>query len=104
MAGTGPSAEIPPGEAREVAFPDGSLVRFHTVSRDYDPTDKDGVLATLHESRKAKEFLTGILYLEPEKPAFAEVLKTVEEPLTTMGAERLRPSAEALAAILEEFR
>jgi 2-oxoglutarate ferredoxin oxidoreductase subunit beta len=97
-------AEIPPGESRDVPFPDGSLVRFRSVGRDYDPTDKDGVLARLHRSRAAKEFLTGILYLEPEKPTFAKVLRTIEEPLTTMGAERLRPSAETLAAILEEYR
>jgi 2-oxoglutarate ferredoxin oxidoreductase subunit beta len=97
-------AEIPPGEVREVPFPDGSVVRFHTVERDYDPTDKDQVLATLHQSRRAKEFLTGILYLEPEKPSFARLLNTVEEPLTTLGEERLRPSREALAAILEEYR
>ena len=97
-------AEIPPGEVKDVAFPDGSHVRFHSVARDYDPTDKDKVLATLHESRKAKEFLTGILYLEPTKPSFARILNAVEEPLTTLGAEALRPSPEALAAILDEYR
>ena len=97
-------AEIPPGEVKDVPFPDGSVVRFHSVGRDYDPTDKDQVLATLHRSRTAKEFLTGILYLEPEKPSFARLLNTVEEPLTTLGEERLRPSREALAAILEQFR
>ena len=97
-------AEIPPGEVKDVSFPDGSRVRFHSVARDYDPTDKDKVLATLHESRKAKEFLTGILYLEPEKPSFARILNTVDEPLTTLGEERLRPSRAALEAILDEYR
>ncbi len=97
-------AEIPPGEVKDVAFPDGSRVRFHSVARDYDPTDKDKVLSTLHESRKAKEFLTGILYLEPEKPSFARILNTVDEPLTTLGEERLRPSRAALEAILEGYR
>lgn len=97
-------AEIPPGEVKEVPFPDGSLVRFHTVSRDYDPTDRDVVLSTLHESRKKKEFLTGILYLEPEKPSFARLLNTVDEPLTSLPLERVRPSREALARILESYR
>ena len=36
---------------KDVPFPDGSVVRFHAVGRDYDPTDKDQVLATLHRSR-----------------------------------------------------
>ncbi|KAA0251092.1 2-oxoacid:ferredoxin oxidoreductase subunit beta [Acidobacteria bacterium ACD] len=97
-------AEIPPGEVKEVPFPDGSLVRFHTVARDYDPTDRDVVLSTLHESRKKKEFLTGILYLEPEKPSFARLLNTVDEPLTSLPLERVRPSREALARILESYR
>ncbi len=97
-------AEIPPGEVREVPFPDGSVVRFHTVGREYDPTDKDVVLSTLHASRKAKEFLTGILYLEPEKPSFGRLLNTVDEPLHPLGEDRLRPSREALEAILESYR
>ena len=97
-------AEVPPGEVKEVPFPDGSVVRFRSVARDYDPTDKDRVLATLHESRRAKEFLTGILYLEPEKPSFARVLNTVEEPLTTLPEARLRPPREALEAILSGYR
>jgi hypothetical protein len=32
------------------------------------------------------------------------VLNTVEEPLTTLGAERLRPSRKALDAILDDYR
>ena len=97
-------AEVPPGEVKDVPFPDGSVVRFHSVGRDYDPTNRDQVLSTLHESRKEKEFLTGILYLEPEKPSFARVLNTVEEPLTRLGEDRLRPSREALESILEAYR
>ncbi len=97
-------AEIPPGEVREVPFPDGSMVRFHAVGRDYDPTDRDRALATLHATRNAREFLTGILYLEPAKPSFARLMNTVDEPLTGLPLERLRPSREALEKVMESYR
>ena len=39
-------AEIPAGDAKDVAFPDGSVLRFRGVGRDYDPTDKEKALKT----------------------------------------------------------
>jgi 2-oxoglutarate ferredoxin oxidoreductase subunit beta len=97
-------AEIPPGETREVAFPDGSHIRFHSVGRDYDPSRPDLALSVLHESRKKGEILTGMLYLEPEKPSFTTVLAMADAPLHDLPLEVLRPSREALGALMERFR
>jgi 2-oxoglutarate ferredoxin oxidoreductase subunit beta len=97
-------AEIPPGEVRDVPFPDGSIVRFHSVGREYDPTNRDHALALLHESRQKKEFLTGILYLAPMQPSLTDVLGLVDEPLATMPIEKLRPRREDLDAIMESLR
>ena len=97
-------ADIPAGESKDVAFPDGSTLRFRSVGRDYDPTDRDGALAAIHASHGTGEILTGILYVDPEKPSLRDLLRLVDEPLHDLPMERLRPSREALEAILERMR
>ncbi len=97
-------AEIPPGETRDVPFPDGSVLRFRGVGRDYDPTDRDAALAAIHASHASGEILTGILYVDPAKPSLGDLLNLVDEPLFDLPMERLRPSKEALAAIVESLR
>ncbi len=97
-------AEIPAGATKDVAFPDGSTLRFRGVGRDYDPTDRDGALAAIHTSHGTGEILTGILYVDPEKPSFPDVLGLVDEPLHDLPLDRLRPSKEALDAIMESLR
>ncbi len=97
-------AEIPEGGSKDVAFPDGSTLRFRGVGRDYDPTDRDAALAAIHESHGTGEILTGILYVDPKKPSLPDLLGLVDEPLHDLPMERLRPSREALEAIMESLR
>jgi 2-oxoglutarate ferredoxin oxidoreductase subunit beta len=97
-------AEIPEGATREVPFPDGSVVRFRGVGRDYDPTDRDAAMKAIHESHRSQEILTGILYVDPKKPDLLTVSNAIEEPLTALPLDRLRPTAGSLEAILESFR
>jgi len=87
-----------------VRFPDGSLLRFRGVGRDYDPTDKDAALRAIHGSHETGEILTGILYVDPAKPDIKGLLGMVEEPLHALPMERLRPPREALDAIMESMR
>lgn len=97
-------AEIPEGDVRDVKFPDGSTVRFRGVGRGYDPTDRDGALRAIHESHGRQEILTGILYVDPKKPDLITMSNSSEEPLVSLPLDRLRPSREALAAIVDSFR
>ncbi len=97
-------AEIPQGQTRDVPFPDGSVVRFRGIGREYDPTDRDGALKAIHESHDRQEILTGILYLDPKKPDLITMSNSTEEALATLPLERLRPSPEALTAILDSYR
>ncbi len=96
--------EIPPGEAREVAFPDGPRITFRTIRQDYDPTDRFGASRTIHESRLKGEFLTGLLYLQPGQPTLHDFLHLGEAPLATLGQSRVQPGPEVLKACLDELR
>jgi len=98
------AVEIPEGEAREVTLHDGSRIVLKKLSRDYDPTDKMRAVQTLHESAASGQVLTGLIYIDPNRPTLIDLLNLVDEPLATLPLERVRPPREALEQIMEELR
>ena len=66
---------------------DGSRLLLHKLERDYDPTDKAHALAVLHEVTREGELPTGILYLEPDREDFVDLLDLVDEPLANLPLE-----------------
>ena len=49
------------------------------------------------------EFLTGLIYVNEEKPDFLTQLNMVDEPLATLPQERVQPSPEDLQKIMQEL-
>jgi 2-oxoglutarate/2-oxoacid ferredoxin oxidoreductase subunit beta len=98
------SVEIEEGEVRDVQLHDGSHLRIRKLGRDYDPTSRMGAAAALEDAAKREEVLTGVLYVNTEKPNFLEMLNMAEEPLATLPQSKVRPSKEALDEIMEELR
>ena len=93
-----------PGESREVTLHDGSKVMLKKLGTDYDPGDALGALTVLHESRAEGKFVTGILYVDPKKPAFDEEVGLVDEPLSSLTMEQARPSKQVLDEVMEGLR
>jgi len=98
------SVEIPEGEVRDVQLHDGSHLRIRKLHRDYDPTQKLAALAAIEDAEKKGEVLTGVLYVNTEKPNFLEMLHLAEEPLATLPEAKVRPPKQALDEIMEELR
>jgi 2-oxoglutarate ferredoxin oxidoreductase subunit beta len=96
--------EYEPGTTKEVELHDGSKLYLKKVAEEYDPTDKIQALRVLHETARRGEFATGVLYIEPDRDDFIELLNLVEEPLATLPLERVRPGREALDEIMESLR
>jgi len=96
--------EMAEGEVREIRLHDGSLLRLHKLGRDYDPTDKEGAIRALHQAASREEVLTGILYIEPQKQTFLDLLDLCPQPLASLPPEKLRPSRQTLEQIMEELR
>jgi 2-oxoglutarate ferredoxin oxidoreductase subunit beta len=92
------------GETKSVEMHDGSLIVLKKTEHDYDPTDKEKSLQSIHTTTAAGEFLTGLLYVDPTKPDFTELLDMHEEPLATLEADRVRPSRAALEEIMDSLR
>jgi len=96
--------EQDPGTSKTVTLHDGSKIVLTKMSEDYHPTDKGRALGLLHETAMRNEFATGILYVEPDKPDFIDMLGIVDEPLAMLDQSRTRPGKAALDEIMESFR
>jgi 2-oxoglutarate ferredoxin oxidoreductase subunit beta len=93
-----------PGTTQDVTLHDGSHIRLKKLRADFDPTDKRAALNLLREASDRNEFLTGLIYVEPEKKDFLSLLGLDDEPLVSIPDTRLRPSREALASVMADLR
>ena len=98
------SVDIPEGESMDVQMHDGSHLRIRKLSRDFDPTDRLAALASLEESEAKGEVLTGVLYVNTQKPTFLELLNLAEDPLATLPESKIRPPQNVLELVMEELR
>ena len=88
------------GEVKEVEMHDGSHIRLRKAGHDFDPTNKTQALNMLRHCYESGEFLTGLIYVDEEKPDFLTQLNMVESPLSTLPQERVQPSPEDLKEIM----
>ncbi len=98
------TVDYDPGTTQDVVLHDGSHIRLKKLKEDHDPTDKKAAFNLLHEAQEKGEFLTGLIYVEPEKKDFLSLLDLPEEPLATLPLDRVRPPREALARMMEELQ
>ena len=98
------AVDIPEGEVRDVQMHDGSHLRIRKLDRDFDPTDRFKALAALEESEARGEVLTGVLYLNTNKPTFLELLNLTDQPVATLPESKVRPTKAVLDELMEELR
>jgi 2-oxoglutarate/2-oxoacid ferredoxin oxidoreductase subunit beta len=98
------SVDYEPGTVQEVPLHDGSKLFLKKLAGDYDATNKATARRVLHESAARGEFATGLIYVEPSKPDFLALLNLVDEPLSSLAPDRVRPPREALEQIMESLR
>lgn len=93
-----------PGTSREIELHDGSKLILSKLDEQYDPTDKLAALQLLHEAQKRGELITGLIYYEPGRKDFIELINLVDEPLATLPLDMVRPPREALDEIMESLK
>jgi len=98
------SVDYPQGSMKVVELHDGSHITLNKLEREYDPADKAQALGRIRDANAKGEVLTGLFYIETSKPDFTEQLNMHDEPLATLGTDRLRPSRAALAEIMDGLR
>jgi len=93
-----------PAIVRDVQMHDGSHLRIRKLERDFDPTDRLKALQALEESEAKGEVLTGVLYLNTNKPTFLDLLNLVDEPVSTLPESKVRPAKSVLDSVMDELR
>jgi 2-oxoglutarate ferredoxin oxidoreductase subunit beta len=92
------------GTTTAVTLHDGSKLLLTKVSEDYEPTSRLRALNLLHETDERGELATGILYIDPKKQDFIDLLGIVDEPLAQLPESRTRPGKAVLDELMERFR
>ena len=84
-----------PGTTYDVEMHDGCHLRLRKLHEDYNPTDRVAAVTALMDAHAKGEVLTGVFYINTEKPSFTEMLNLVDEPLGTLPVERVGPAAKS---------
>jgi len=92
------------GEVYDVEMHDGSQLRLRKLLEDYDPTDKANAVRTLMEAQEKDEVLTGVFYIDTQKPTFIDQLNIVDEPLATLPESVTRPPKSALESLMANLQ
>jgi len=92
------------GQVYDVEMHDGSQLRLRKLLEDYDPTDKANAVRTLMEAQEKGEVLTGVFYIDTQKPTFIDLLNVVEEPLATLPESVTRPPKQALESLMANLQ
>jgi len=85
---------------RVVEMHDGSHIQLRKLEADYDPTDRLGAMHRLQWAQEQQEFITGLIYLNESRPSLAETSRLVDEPLSGLPDERIRPPRATLEALM----
>jgi len=91
------------GDAMPVELHDGSKIVLRKVDKAYDPTSRAKAFQYLREQFNAGEIITGLLYLDEERPEMHELMGNTDTPLSKLPYEGLHPGADELRRILAGY-
>src|SRR5215813_452440 len=98
------SIDYDAGSTYDVTMHDGSHLRLRKLHEDYDPTSRVAAVKALMEAHEKGEVLTGVFYIDTQKPSFTELLNLVDEPLATLPESRVRPPKSVLDDVMQRMR
>ncbi len=93
------TVEYEEGTIKDVTMHDGSTIRLKKLDKDYDPTSKMAALMLLEEARGKQQLLTGLIFIDQQRPTLVEREHLTDTPLAFLPPEKLRPPREALDKI-----
>ncbi len=98
------AVDYDPGTTATVTMHDGSQLRLAKLGMDYDATDRIKAISTLYEAHERGEVLTGVFYINTQKPNFLDMLNLPENPLATLPDDAVRPPQSVLDEVMESLR
>jgi len=96
--------EYDPGTTLDVKMHDGSHLRLRKIKEDYDPSNRIGAVKTLMDAHEKGEVLTGVFYVDTEKPTFTDLLNLVDQPLSSLPESAVRPPKAVLDKVMASLQ
>ncbi len=97
-------AQYGEGEVLPVTMHDGTKIRLRKVDQNYNPIDRPAAYEHIQRKLAEREFLTGLLYVEPSQTDFHDLNDTPAIPLNRVPYEKLIPGSKGLQKILARYR
>lgn len=98
------TADYAPGDMLPIELHDGSQLRLRKLAADYDPTDRGRAMEYLRTKQQEGEYVTGMLYIDPNSQDFHAINETTGTPLNQLSYNQLNPGKPALDKILSRYR
>jgi 2-oxoglutarate ferredoxin oxidoreductase subunit beta len=98
------AVDYDPGSTTEITLHDGSRLLLKKLNSEYDPTNKTEALKVLTEAHDKGEIVTGLFYLDTQKPNFMEMLNFVDAPLATLPESSVRPPKKVLDDVMDSLK
>ncbi|MFM8450308.1 MAG: 2-oxoacid:ferredoxin oxidoreductase subunit beta [Haliscomenobacter sp.] len=92
------------GSAKDVQLHDGTWLRFKKLQDGWNPLDRQSAMNAIHQARHTNQILTGLLYINQEKPDLHQMLQTSKTPLNALGEAHLCPGNRVLQDINASLR
>jgi 2-oxoglutarate ferredoxin oxidoreductase subunit beta len=97
------AVDYDPGTTYDVQMHDGSHLRLRKLHEDYNPNDRISAVKALMEAHAKGDVLTGVFYVDTQKPSFTDMLNLVDEPLGTLPESMVRPPKSVLDDVMERL-
>jgi 2-oxoglutarate ferredoxin oxidoreductase subunit beta len=98
------TVEYDEGTEQLVTLHDGSHILLKKIDpKKHDPTNKEAAYHLLEEARTHTEFITGLIYIETDKPSMPTANHLTETPLANLTNEQIRPSRESLDGLMQDL-
>lgn len=91
--------EMKEGDVREVTLHDGSVVILKKLDKEYDPTNRFEALRILEEAQRNNWMVTGLLYVETDRPSLTETYNLMDTPLNRLTEADLRPAPSMMQTV-----
>src|SRR6202034_3235498 len=92
------------GSTYNVELHERSHLRLRKLKEGFNERNRIAAVEALMEAHDKGEFLTGVFYVDTNRPSFTDMLNLVDESLATLPESRVRPSRQVLEQIMQKLQ
>jgi 2-oxoglutarate ferredoxin oxidoreductase subunit beta len=93
------TTEYEEGTSKKVKMHDGSYIALSKLAQGWDPLNKLSAMNAIYHARMNSEFLTGLLYVNPDSQDLHHIIQTTDKPLNELTKAEICPGSAALKDI-----